>query len=129
GRGTRVVEAGGRDEEVPDPTQPLHLRAATVDPSSVDYNGHMTEARYGVEFGYATDAFLRHVGLDAAYLDRGYSAYTVEGHVRFLHEAAALEPIAVATQVLSADEKRLHLFHSMTHACTGQLLATGRHML
>src|SRR5262249_62078273 len=28
---TRLFEAGGRDEEVPDPTQPLHLHAATVD--------------------------------------------------------------------------------------------------
>src|SRR5262245_47745593 len=89
----------------------------------------MTESRYGVEFGYATDVFLRHVGLDAAYLERGCSAYTVEGHVRFLREAAALEPIAVDTQVLAADEKRLHLFHSMTHSETGELLATGEYML
>ncbi len=126
---TRLYEAvagGGRE---PDPTEPLRLHETTVDPSSVDYNGHMTESRYGVEFGYATDAFLRHVGLDAAYLDGGHSAYTVEGHVRFLREAAALEPIAVETQVIAADEKRLHLFHSMRHGGSGELLATGEYML
>jgi carnitine 3-dehydrogenase len=89
----------------------------------------MTESRYGVEFGYATDAFLRHVGLDAAYLDGGHSAYTVEGHIRFLREAAALEPIAVDTQVIAADEKRLHVFHSMRHGYSGELLATGEYML
>jgi carnitine 3-dehydrogenase len=126
---TRLYEAGGGRGRAPDPTAPLRLHETAVDPSSVDYNGHMTEARYGVEFGYATDAFLRHVGLDAAYLDRGHSAYTVEGHVRFLREAAALEPIVVDTQVLAADEKRLHLFHSMRHGGTEALLATGEYLL
>jgi carnitine 3-dehydrogenase / betainyl-CoA thioesterase len=126
---TRLYESGGRVEAELDPARPLRLHEATVDPSAVDYNGHMTEARYGVEFGYATDAFLRHVGLDAAYLENGRSAYTVEGHIRYLHEAAALEAIAVETQVLAADEKRLHLFHSMTNMETGALLATGEYML
>jgi carnitine 3-dehydrogenase len=89
----------------------------------------MTEAQYGVEFGYATDAFLRHVGLDSAYLESGHSAYTVEGHIRFLHEAIAGEPLAVETQVLAADDKRLHLFHSLRHGATGDALATGEYML
>ena len=66
-----------------DPTRPLRLYETTVDPSWVDYNGHMTEARYGDVFGYATDAFLRHVGIDDAYLEAGHSAYTVEGHIRY----------------------------------------------
>ena len=126
---TRLYEAGSRGEEDLDPTRPLRLHETTVDPSWVDYNGHLTEGRYGVEFGYATDAFLRRVGVDAAYLQGGRSAYTVEGHVRFLHEAAALEPLAVVTQVLGADEKRLHLFHSMLHAETGRVLATGEYLL
>jgi carnitine 3-dehydrogenase / betainyl-CoA thioesterase len=125
----RLYESGGRVEAEPDPTRPLRLHETTVDPSSVDYNGHMTEARYGVEFGYATDAFLRYVGLDAAYLDGGHSAYTVEGHIRFLHEAGGLDQIAVDTQVLAVDEKRLHLFHSMANTETGSLLATGEYML
>ena len=33
-----------------DPTRPLRLYETTVDPSWVDYNGHMTEARYGDVF-------------------------------------------------------------------------------
>jgi carnitine 3-dehydrogenase len=112
-----------------DPTKPLRLLETTVDPSWVDYNGHMTEARYGDVFGYATDAFLRHVGLDAAYLDGGHSMYTVETHIRYLAEVAALVPLDVRTQVLGADEKRLHLFHALAHARTGESLATGEHLL
>ena len=121
--------AAGAAEVAADPSRPLRLYETTVDLSWADYNGHMTEARYGDVFGYATDAFLRHVGLDAAYLEGGHSAYTVEGHIRYLHEAAALEPLAVETQVLGADEKRLHLFHTMTHGRSGETLATGEYML
>ena len=126
---TRLFAAGADGRGEPDAREPLRLHETTVDPSSLDYNGHMTESRYGVEFGYATDAFLRHVGLDAQYLESGHSAYTVEGHVRFLREVAALEPIAVDTQVLAVDGKRLHLFHSLRHGGSGELLATGEYML
>ena len=31
--------------------------------------------------------------------------------------------------MLGADEKRLHLFHTMTHGASGEGLATGEHML
>ena len=104
----------------PDPGLPLRLYESAVDPAWVDYNGHMTEARYGDLFAYATDAFLRHVGLDAAYLAGGHSLYTVETHIRYLHEVAALEPVVVATQVLGSDEKRLHLFHTLSTAVTAR---------
>ena len=79
--------AAGRVGLTSPPDLPLALYETTVDPAWLDYNGHMTEARYGEVFGYATDAFLRHVGLDAAYLAGGHSAYTVEGHIRYLREA------------------------------------------
>lgn len=112
-----------------DPGRPLRLHETVVDPSWVDYNGHMTEARYLHVFAEATDAFLRHVGLDDEYLDRGASAYTVETHLRHLREVAGLEPLAVETQVLGADGKRVHLFHTLTHGRSGETLATGEHLL
>lgn len=112
-----------------DPSRPLRLYETTVDSSWVDYNGHMTEARYGDVFGYATDAFLRYVGLDAEYLAGGHSMYTVETHIRYLREVAAFEPLSVATQVLGADEKRLHLLHVLEHGESRGTLATGEHLL
>jgi carnitine 3-dehydrogenase / betainyl-CoA thioesterase len=120
----RVVAAGDSDT-----TEPLRLHETVVDPSWVDYNGHMTESRYLHVFADTTDAFLRHVGIDEGYLAEGHSAYTVETHLRHLHEVASLEPVRVSTQVLGADEKRLHLFHAMSHARTGETLATAEHML
>ncbi len=125
----RLFSAAASGIEAPDPGKPLPLHETVVDPSWVDYNGHMTEARYLQVFADATDAFLRYVGVDAAYLDGGHSMYTVETHIRYLREAAALEPLFVETQVLGADEKRLHLFHTMGHVSTGGTLATGEHLL
>jgi carnitine 3-dehydrogenase len=125
----RLFAAGAGRRTEPDPGEPLALYETTVDPSWLDYNGHMTEARYGEVFGYATDAFLRHVGVDADYLEGGHSAYTVEGHIRFLHEARAFDPLQLTTQVLAADEKRLRLFHVLTNAESEATLATGEYML
>jgi carnitine 3-dehydrogenase len=112
-----------------DQTKPLRLFETVVDLSWLDYNGHMTEARYGDVFAYATDAFLTHVGIDESYLAGGHSAYTAEAHIRYLREVGGLEPLSVATQVLGADDKRLHLFHSLTHGSSGEVLATGEYML
>lgn len=114
---------------VADPAAPLRLTELVVDPAWVDYNGHLTEGRYGEVLASGTDGFLRHAGLDAAYLERGHSFYTVETHIRYLGEVGAFEPLAVETQVLGADEKRLHLFHTLVHVQTGAVLATGEHVL
>jgi carnitine 3-dehydrogenase len=125
----RLFGAAGDGAQRPDPARPLRLHEGVVDSSWIDYNGHMTEARYLDVLASATDAFLAYVGIDRDYLAGGHSAYTVETHLRHLHEIGELEPFAVETQVLGSDEKRLHLFHAMTHAASGELLATGEHML
>jgi carnitine 3-dehydrogenase len=106
---------------------PVH--ETVVDPTWVDYNGHLTESRYLHVFSEATDAFLLQVGVDAEYLGSGSSAYTVETHLRHLRDVAALEPLRVETQILGADEKRLHVFHTMTHGVGGETLATAEQVL
>ena len=121
---SRLFERAAGPPRPIDPARPLRLHEAVVDPSWVDYNGHLTEARYLHVFAEATDAFLRHVGLDADYLAGAHSAYTVETHLRHLREVGGFEPLQVETQVLGVDEKRLHLFHTMTHAQRGETLAT-----
>jgi carnitine 3-dehydrogenase len=119
----------GHGSEDVDVSRPLRLHETHVRPDWVDYNGHMTESRYLEVLANATDAFLRHVGLDAVYLKGGRSAYTVETHIRHLAEATANEPLSVATQVLDADAKRLHLFHTVVQPQTGTVVATGEHLL
>ena len=46
-----------------------------------------------------------------------------------LKEVKALEPIHTTTQVLAADDKRLHVFQTIFHTPSGDVLATGEQML
>ncbi|HTT42025.1 MAG TPA: 3-hydroxyacyl-CoA dehydrogenase NAD-binding domain-containing protein [Steroidobacteraceae bacterium] len=99
------------------------LLEVEVRPEWVDYNGHMTDSRYLQVFGDATDALLRHAGVNERYRASGRSLFTVESHVRHLAEARALEPLYVTTRVLELDDKRVRLFHSL-HRRDDTLVAT-----
>ena len=91
--------------------RPLRLYATTVPRDWIDYNGHVNDSRYLLAFGEATDALLRAVGVDEAYVAAGGSYYTVETHLSHLGAAFADDRLTVATQVVGVDPKRLHLFH------------------
>ncbi|MBB4002568.1 carnitine 3-dehydrogenase [Aurantimonas endophytica] len=114
----------------PDGDDPVPARlSARVAPSWVDYNGHMTEHRYLQVFGDTTDVLLRRIGVDAAYVEAGASYYTVETHLRHLGEARLGEDLTCRTQILSFDDKRLHLFHVLTRAGVDEPIATAEQML
>src|ERR1700761_4966719 len=104
---------------------PLRLVETQVRPEWVDYNGHMTDSRYLQVFGDATDALFRRVGVDDAYRKSGRAMYTVETHVSHLNEAKALEGLYVTTQLLSVDDKRVHLFHRLRRTRDDVIVATG----
>jgi carnitine 3-dehydrogenase len=103
------------------------VHEARIAPAWIDYNGHTTEAAYLRLASEATDALLAAVGADADYVASGGSYYTVETHLRHLGESHAGERIRVTTQLLGFDEKRLHLFHTITR--DDDLLATAEQML
>ena len=109
---------------------PLQLMQTQVQAAWVDYNGHMSESCYLLVFGDNSDAFFRSVGIDEAYRDQGgQSLYTVETHIHNIREVAEGEPLRLTLQLLDHDDKRVHIFHSMYHATTGDLLATAEQML
>ena len=109
---------------------PLCLHQPVVRPEWVDYNGHMSESCYLLAFGDSSDAFFRYIGIDETYRDvGGHSLYTVETHIHNIREASEGEPLRLTLQLLDADNKRLHIFHSMFHGASGELLATGEQML
>ena len=112
-----------------DVSHPLRLHTARVLPEWIDYNGHAHESRYLQVFGDSTDALLRFVGVDAAYLANGGSYFTVETHLSHLGQAVAEDPLHVTTQLLGFDEKRLHVFHSLYRSSDDELLATAEQML
>lgn len=109
---------------------PLALHSPVVLPQWVDYNGHMSESCYLLVFGDNSDAFFRFIGIDETYRDAGgMSLYTVQTQIHNLKEAAEGAPLRLTLQVLDVDDKRVHIFHSMFHRETGDLLATGEQML
>jgi carnitine 3-dehydrogenase len=107
---------------------PGGLLSTVVDAAWIDYNGHMTEWAYLKLFGDTTDVLLDQIGAGPGYVAAGHSFYTVETHLRHLGQARLGERINVTTQVLGADGKRLHIFHTMTGG-EGTVIATAEHML
>jgi carnitine 3-dehydrogenase len=111
-----------------DASDPLRWETRVL-PEWVDYNGHATESSYLLMTSHAADELLGAIGMDAEYLRRGGSYYTVETHICHLDEAKAGDRIEVTTQLLGADEKRIHIFVRIVRADDGVLLATTEQML
>lgn len=113
-----------------DTTMLLELHRETVRPEWIDYNGHMNVAYYVLAFDHATDAFLDHIGMDAAYREQCQcSVFTAEAHVTYERELKLGDPLRVTTQVLGWDAKRIHYHHMMYHAVEGYLAATNELMI
>ena len=95
----------------------LDTGSRIVPPEWIDYNGHMMDAYYFVAFTEATEAFLDHVGLGAAYRARtGSGIYTAESHLCFISGVTEGATLTYRTQLLGHDAKRLHVFHLMSSA-------------
>jgi acyl-CoA thioester hydrolase len=118
----------GWDPVAPIPA-PLAFHKTEVPEAWTDYNGHMSESAFLLAFGDSSDAFFRYIGIDEAYHRAGLSYYTVETHIMHLREVEAGVPLHVTTQLLSADDKRIHLFHSLHRSDDGARLATAEQML
>ncbi|MEP6527653.1 MAG: thioesterase family protein [Nocardioidaceae bacterium] len=108
---------------------PLRLHRATVQPSWVDYNRHMSESSYLLAFGDNADAFFRYIGIDEQYRADGHSLYTVETHLHHRREVGEGESLSMTLRVLDLDDKRVHVFHEMFLGDGGPLLATAEQML
>ena len=101
-----VFHAEGRGAE----GAPMVMAQMQVLPGWIDYNGHMTESRYLFAASESCDAFLRLIGADMDYVKGGHSYYTAENHIMHLGEAKLGDHLVGTVQVLSVDDKRLHLF-------------------
>ena len=79
-----------------------------IEPTWIDYNGHLRDAYYGVAFSLAIDDVMDQLGLDADYRARTRGTlYTLEMHCHFLHEVKQSDALRVRCVVLDADAKRI----------------------
>ncbi len=96
----------------------------------IDYNGHMNVAFFVLVFDHATDAMLETLTLGEVYRGAsGHSVYILEAHVNYLAEVHEGQFIAVSTQLIDCDAKRLHYYHRMFRESDGVLAATTEQVL
>ena len=90
----------------------------------VDYNGHMNYAYYVVAFDQGTDALFDALDLGASYRERsGCTLYVVETHIAYLRELKCDERFSVETILADADQKRLHLYQTVSNM-RGEICST-----
>jgi acyl-CoA thioester hydrolase len=104
---------------------PFDQYEGEVQPEWIDANGHMNLAYYVVLFDYATDMLFETIGIGRRYKDAtNHGTFVVETHNLYERELLAGERVRVATQILGADSKRLHLAHEMFSLSGGERAAT-----
>ncbi len=90
-----------------------------------DYNNHLNLAYYILIFDHATDAFYDAMGMGRSYRESsGCTTFALEAHTTYLSEIFEGDEVLCTTQLLDHDEKRLHYFHRLYRARTGELAAT-----
>jgi len=100
-----------------------------VEPSWIDYNGHLNMAYYNVLFDRAVDEAFDLLGIGADYVTaERHSCFTAEIHVRYLRELHAGDSVRVTFQLLDYDSKRIHYFEQLFHAVDGWVSATSENM-
>jgi acyl-CoA thioester hydrolase len=83
-------------------------------PEWIDHNGHLNLAYYIVLFDRATDLMFDELDLGDDYRRRtNNGTFVVETHNLYERELLVGDRVRVATQILAADGKRLHLAHEM----------------
>lgn len=91
----------------------------------IDLNGHMNLAYYTVFFDYATDLLFDTIGIGRDYKrDTNHGTFVAESHNLYEHELLVDERVRIASQIIGADSKRLHLAHEMFRATQAQRVAT-----
>ncbi len=109
---------------------PFTGHAATVRPEWIDHNGHMNMAYYVVIFDGAIDHLWSAIGLDDGYRQRSqHGTFAAEAHILYRAEVLEGDQVRVATQILGADAKRIHLAHEMQRDDTGAVVAQQEVML
>jgi len=122
-----TLEATATDDR---PQQNALLTLETVvDEGWIDYNGHMTEWQYYKLLADSGENFLRKMGFSEEYRLRGFSFFSVEGHLRNLRECRLGTPLRIFSEMIGADDLRLHIYQYVLDEARDLVLATGEHMM
>jgi acyl-CoA thioester hydrolase len=104
---------------------PFSSYRAGVDPSSIDYNGHLNDAAYAQVLTDANEEFLDALGLSATYRERtGCAMYTVEITLKFMQEVSAEDQLRAESILATHDAKRVRV-HTTLFKGNDVQVATG----
>lgn len=100
-----------------------------LEPSWLDYNGHLNMAYYNVLFDKGVDALFDELGCGAAYRENeDKSFFTAEAHVCYLRELKPDAEVYIDVRLVDCDAKRIHVFEQLYHR-EGWLSATSETLL
>jgi len=100
-----------------------------VESQWIDYNGHLNLAYYQVLFDRAADGVFAALGIGSDYAaTRNLSMFALEAHISYLREIKQGERVVVDSQILDHDEKRIHVFQTMSNVDGGFVSATAEIM-
>lgn len=116
------------DDERPQ-QKALQTLDTVVDGGWIDYNGHMTEWQYYKLLADAGENYLRAIGFTEEYRLKGFSFFSVEGHLRNLKECRIGTPLQLYTEMIGFDDFRLHIYQYVIDGPRNLVLATGEHMM
>jgi acyl-CoA thioester hydrolase len=104
---------------------PHRSTTMTIEKQWIDYNGHFNMAYYGVLFDRAADQMFAELGLGPDYVKTtNNSFFTLETHCSYLREMKSTDPVAVESQIIDHDHKRVHYVQQMKHANEGWVACT-----
>jgi len=93
---------------------PFISHRGEIRPGWVDDNNHLNLAYYLVLFDAGSDAAFEALGIGETYRhDAGCTCFAAETHLVYEHEMTLGDTATIATTIIAADEKRLHLAHEM----------------
>ena len=96
-----------------------------IEPSWIDYNGHLNMAYYLVILDRGVDEAFAVAGLGPDYLEtRGFSSFVAELHTCYRRELSLDDAVRVTVQIIDHDEKRVHAYLEIRHARDGWVAAT-----
>lgn len=98
----------------PDDAAPLVVHTTTVQADWLDYNDHLNVANYMRIFDDAGVALFDRLGMGEAHSRAtGESWVVLESHVTYDRELGLGARVAVRTQIVDFDAKRVHLYHEL----------------
>jgi acyl-CoA thioester hydrolase len=99
---------------------PHRSSTMAIEKAWIDYNGHFNMAYYGVLFDRAADQMFAELGLGPDYVQATKNSFfTLETHCSYLQEMKSADPVAVESQIIDHDHKRVHYVQQMKHASEG----------